>query len=122
VLGKRLRELRKQRNLTMKEFGNRFNLAESTISGYENETRKPDMDILKRFADFFEISVDYLLGRTDTLDDLDDEVLKLLNDPENGIFFKDYLSAPEEKKKQLRDFMKFLLENEKERKPGDKQK
>jgi transcriptional regulator with XRE-family HTH domain len=64
MFGKRLRELRKEKKLTMKELGKKFNLAESTISGYENENRKPDMDIIKQFADFFETSVDYLLGRT----------------------------------------------------------
>lgn len=65
MLGKRLRELRKENNLTMKELGEKFNLAESTISGYENETRKPDMDTLGRFANFFGTTVDYLLGRSD---------------------------------------------------------
>lgn len=62
---KRLRELRKQYKLTAKEFGEKFNLAESTISGYETGARKPDMGTLEKFADFFNVSVDYLLGRTD---------------------------------------------------------
>lgn len=63
MFGKRLRNLRKQKNLTMRELGRIFNLAESTISGYENGNRKPDMSIVEQFADFFETSVDYLLGR-----------------------------------------------------------
>jgi transcriptional regulator with XRE-family HTH domain len=49
----------------MKELGAKFNLAESTISGYENETRKPDLDLIDKFADFFEVKADFLLGRTD---------------------------------------------------------
>jgi transcriptional regulator with XRE-family HTH domain len=65
MFGKRLRELRKKANLTMKELGKKFSLAESTISGYENGNRKPDMEIIQDLADFFEVSVDYLLGRTD---------------------------------------------------------
>lgn len=68
MFGKRLRTLRKERKLTMKEFGEKFSLAESTISGYENGNRKPDMDILSKFADYFSVSTDYLLGRTDNLD------------------------------------------------------
>ena len=67
MFGKRLRALRKEHKLTMKEFGERFSLAESTISGYENGNRKPDMDILSKFADFFNVSTDYLLGRTDEI-------------------------------------------------------
>jgi len=65
MFGKRLRALRKEHKLTMKEFGEKFSLAESTISGYENGNRKPDMDILSKFADYFNVSTDYLLGRTD---------------------------------------------------------
>ncbi|MED1201984.1 helix-turn-helix domain-containing protein [Heyndrickxia acidicola] len=66
MFGKRLRELRKKKGLTMKEFGNKFSLAESTISGYENGIRKPDIELVDKFADFFEVSSDYLLGRTDS--------------------------------------------------------
>lgn len=64
--GQRLRKLRKQMNLTMKEFGEKFKLAESTISGYENESRKPDLETVDKFANFFDVSADYLMGRTDT--------------------------------------------------------
>ncbi|USK85695.1 helix-turn-helix domain-containing protein [Peribacillus asahii] len=65
MLGKRLKELRKSKKLTAKQFGEKFNLAESTISGYETESRKPDIELLQRFAGFFEVSTDYLLGLTD---------------------------------------------------------
>ncbi|MCM2677780.1 helix-turn-helix domain-containing protein [Alkalicoccobacillus plakortidis] len=65
MFASRLREQRLQHNLTMKQLGESMNLAPSTISGYENGIRKPDMDILYLFADTFDVSVDYLLGRTD---------------------------------------------------------
>lgn len=65
MFASRLREQRLQRGLTMKQLGENLNLAASTISGYENGTRKPDMDILHILADTFNVSVDYLLGRTD---------------------------------------------------------
>lgn len=67
MFGARLRELRKKKGLTMKELGKRFSLAESTISGYENGNRKPDLEMIDGFADFFEVSSDYLLGRTDNV-------------------------------------------------------
>ncbi|OPH54979.1 hypothetical protein BC351_30120 [Paenibacillus ferrarius] len=63
MFGTRLRSLRKKTGLTMKELGSKFNLAESTISGYENGARKPDIEIMEKIADYFEVSVDYLLGR-----------------------------------------------------------
>lgn len=65
MFASRLREQRLQHGLTMKQLGESVNLAPSTISGYENGTRKPDMDILYLLADTFSVSVDYLLGRTD---------------------------------------------------------
>ncbi|MGG0757289.1 helix-turn-helix domain-containing protein [Brevibacillus laterosporus] len=65
MYGERIREQRKKLNLTMKELGRRINVAESTVSGYESETRKPDIEIIKKLSDLFEVSSDYLLGLTD---------------------------------------------------------
>lgn len=58
----KLRELRKERKLSMKEFGEIFGLSESTISLYENGKREPDISTLIKFAEFFNTSVDVLLG------------------------------------------------------------
>lgn len=65
MYGERIRELRKIKNMTMKELGKRLNLAESTISGYENEARKPDLEVMRKLAEFFDVSVDYILGVSD---------------------------------------------------------
>ena len=62
----RLRELRKSNNLSMKEFGLKFGLAESTISLYETGKRFPDPQQLIAFANYFNVSIDYLLGREDS--------------------------------------------------------
>lgn len=62
MFGIRIREQRKKMGLTMKEFGAKFNLAESTISGYENESRKPDIETFIKFASFFDVTLDYLSG------------------------------------------------------------
>ncbi|MCK8825544.1 helix-turn-helix domain-containing protein [Fuchsiella alkaliacetigena] len=63
--GKRLKKLRKEKGLTLREMSNKFNRGRTSFSNYENDYRKPDMDLIKELADFFEVSVDYLLGRTD---------------------------------------------------------
>lgn len=68
MFGQRLRELRKQRKLTAKQFGEKFNLAESTISGYETGARKPDIELIRSFAKFFSVTTDYLLGVSDSPD------------------------------------------------------
>ncbi len=60
----RIKELRKQNQLTLKRLGEIIGVSESTISLYESGKRQPDNDILKRLADFFNVTVDYLLNRT----------------------------------------------------------
>lgn len=63
-LGARIKQLRQEKGLTQSQFGSCFNLAESTISLYEAGKRSPDYEILRRFALFFNVSIDYLLGHT----------------------------------------------------------
>ena len=58
----KLKELRKQNNITMKELGSKLNLAESTISLYETGKREPDFQTLIKIADIFNVTIDYLLG------------------------------------------------------------
>lgn len=64
--GERLKELRKSKNLTQEQLANIFYLNKSSISRYENNTQLPENDLLQSIADFFQISVDYLLGRDDS--------------------------------------------------------
>ena len=63
--GKRLKFYREKNNLTQAELGKIFNISDATINRYEKGQRQPDTDTLSKFADFFDISVDYLLGRTE---------------------------------------------------------
>lgn len=63
MYGAIIRKLRKSHRLTMKQLGEKINVAESTISGYENEDRKPDLETLQKLADIFDVSVDTILGR-----------------------------------------------------------
>ncbi|MBZ9633022.1 MULTISPECIES: helix-turn-helix domain-containing protein [Clostridium] len=65
VFGKRLKELRNEHKLTQQEFSNTLHINRSTIAGYESENKQPDYDTLQKFADFFNVSVDYILGRVD---------------------------------------------------------
>ncbi len=62
-MGNRIFELRKSRGITQKQFGELFGLAESTISLYEAGKRQPDYTTLSKIADYFGVSIDYLLGR-----------------------------------------------------------
>ncbi len=52
TFGKRLRILRKNRNLTQKDLADRFNVGESTIGMYERDEREPSFEFVKQLADF----------------------------------------------------------------------
>ena len=65
-MNNRIRELRKQHKMTMKELGAVVGLAESTISQYETGKRQPDNETLLKLGEYFNTSVDNLLGSTRT--------------------------------------------------------
>jgi transcriptional regulator with XRE-family HTH domain len=62
--GYRLRELRKNRNLTQKAVADRLNMHPNTIRGYENNTLTPSVESLIELAVLYNSSVDYILGLT----------------------------------------------------------
>ena len=59
-----LAELRKDRGLSQKELANAFHVSGSTISSYETGVHSPDIDQIIQFADFFDVTIDYLFGRS----------------------------------------------------------
>lgn len=60
----RLKELRTDKNMTQGELAQALNLTRPTITYYESGVRSPDAQKLILIADYFGISIDYLLGRT----------------------------------------------------------
>ncbi|MCR2046330.1 helix-turn-helix domain-containing protein [Acetatifactor muris] len=63
-VGQRLSQLRKERELGQKELAALLNMSIGTISNYENNVHAPDLATLCKLADFFQVTTDYLLGRT----------------------------------------------------------
>lgn len=63
TLGDNLRNAREEKNLTQIDVSRKTGINNKTISNYENDVSSPDPDTLKLFADIYETSVDYLLGR-----------------------------------------------------------
>lgn len=63
--GDMLRFYRKQLNLTQFELADKTGISRSRINNYENGLREPDFDTTALFADFFKVSMDAMVGRTD---------------------------------------------------------
>ena len=61
----RLKELREKNGITQLKLAMDLNLNQNSISRYERETREADYSTLIALADYFDVSVDYLLERTD---------------------------------------------------------
>ncbi len=64
----RLKELRKRRKISQLKLGMDLSLNQNTISRYESGDREADYKTLVMIADYFNVSIDYLLGRTDNPD------------------------------------------------------
>ncbi|WP_432408858.1 helix-turn-helix domain-containing protein [Wukongibacter sp. M2B1] len=64
ILGNRLKELREKFFLTQHDFGGIINIPQNTISNYEKGKSFPNIETIYLIADYFDISIDYLVGRT----------------------------------------------------------
>lgn len=117
--GNRLKQLRNSKQLTQQDLATLMGLSRATIAGYESTGKQPDQEKTLWLADYFNVSTDYLLGRTDdptpvrNLDqDLYDEhdyakeLEALLDDEPLRTEFQDYDEWSEEEKRNLLNFIK----------------
>lgn len=61
----RLKELRKEKELSQQKLADKLDIFQQSIHAYEKGLHEPDIATLKLLANFFETSVDYLIGNTD---------------------------------------------------------
>ena len=77
----RLKDLRQTKALTQSDLANAIQSTKQAISQYERGIRRPDFETLNALCDFFNVSTDYLLGKSDvTLRFVDTEGLKALEE------------------------------------------
>lgn len=60
----RLKQLRNERGISQRQLAEFLKVAPSTISMYENGQREPNFEVLESLADFFNVDLNYLLGKT----------------------------------------------------------
>lgn len=65
MLGYRIKRLREDKGLQQKDLAKKLDVSPSAIGMYERDEREPNNDLLIKLADFFNVSVDYLLGNSD---------------------------------------------------------
>lgn len=64
VFGDRITELREEAKLTQEELADKIGITRAALSHYEKNRREPDYETLKKIADYFNVSTDWLLGRS----------------------------------------------------------
>lgn len=107
----RIRDLRKERSLTQAELGSVLKVSSRTIGFYETGERDPDTDTLRKLADFFGVSIDYLLGRLDIRDLGGNNLYRPKQDSSDLIFDKKHEfeeELPPEAKEEIEKFKEFI--------------
>jgi transcriptional regulator with XRE-family HTH domain len=94
MVGKIIRKLRLEKGITQNELSNYLGLTPKMVSFYELGERFPPYDIILKLADYFNVSTDYLLGRS------------IIKNAEE--LLTDYNSLSEPSKKDLEEFIQIL--------------
>lgn len=105
----RLKELRKANKLRQKDIANIANVGQVTVSKWELGKNQLDIETGIILANYFNVSLDYLYGRTDIDIFLGTkDQTKLVEDPQ-GIFFKNSKYLSNEDQKRLMDYINLLI-------------
>lgn len=116
MLGLRLANMRKKNKMTQQELADKLGFSRGQLANYEQGQREPDYDTLQKIADFFEVSTDYLLGRTDDrfskksvfLEDDEINFRKWAKDSSTGAFFSEILKSEEAEIEELREIWEIV--------------
>ena len=100
----RIKELRQEKGLTLKELGKKVGLRDNTLSQYETGKRTPKDSTIEKIADFFNVSTSYLMGFSTERDTFGDEILRSIRR------FDFEKSTPEETKKLIMDISYTLID------------
>lgn len=112
TIAERIKCLRKKAGLTQQELGDRFGVAKSTICQYENGNSTPNDDIKIAMANYFNVSMDYLMGKTDVpgFDSRTPPVIAA-KVTESGInMFHTYLDLSATDQAKVNDYVQMLSE------------
>lgn len=116
VFGKRIKQLRVEHQWTQEYVCEKLNISPGALSRYETSMYEPkSLELVKDFAELYNVSTDYLLGKTD-IKNPGQQIDDVLNEAMIGMSKKEYEALNETQKKQIRDFAIFV----KNQNEGDK--
>ena len=103
----RLKELREQKGLSRIEVSESIGIKTRTYLSYENFEREPNSEMLILLADFFDVTVDYLIGRSET------QTAHLVTNAEQEQLLADYNKLNTHGKKKILDYLSDIITIEK---------
>lgn len=106
----RIRELRLEKGLTIKTLATKLNIKESTLSKYERAEREPSIEVLILLSEFFNVSIDYLVGKDDCRDTKYQAISNTLGIDEKTIEILLLLSATTYKYSNL-DYLEAIIQH-----------
>ena len=110
MFSERLKSLRIQHNLTQKQIAEFLGTSQPSYQNWEKGTRKPSRNTIQKLADFFNVSTDYLLGKTD-FPDLDLEI-DIDNAIDNSVAY-DGTPITDNDREIIKNFLKDYFSNKK---------
>ncbi|WP_434632006.1 helix-turn-helix domain-containing protein [Thermoanaerobacterium thermosaccharolyticum] len=85
----RLKQLRNEKNLTQEELAKYIGTTRATLASWETGRREPDMETLRKLSDYFNVTLDWLMGNTDIRNQAGEITDAVSDDPELAEFWND---------------------------------
>jgi transcriptional regulator with XRE-family HTH domain len=119
TIGDRIKQLRLENNLTQEEFGKIFGIVKSTVSMYESNKSTPDDELKKKIAEYFNVSLDWLMGVSDIRNPADEITEAVKDDPDLRIIERARQKmSPKDRERMMKilkaSFEDFFNEDEEE--------
>lgn len=101
----RIKTLREELGMTQQELADKINGAKSTVAMYENESRKPSLEILVKLSEIFNCSIDYILCKTN---------IRNIEDDFKFAYHKETEGLSEDEIREALEFYKLVKNKKKE--------
>lgn len=111
----RLRNLRLEQNKSLEVVAKYLNVTIQTVSNYETGKREMNPDTLLKLSKYYNVSIDYLLGKSDIRNpeiEIDKDKINI------GLSTKDYNPPTKEQQEKIEEFAKFVLKDNLKKKEG----
>ncbi|HDT6575746.1 helix-turn-helix transcriptional regulator [Bacillus cereus] len=110
MVGDILKKLRKKNKLTQEQLGDAIGVSKMAISYFEKGKKAPGRESIEKIADYFHVTTDYLLGRTDSIDLPTNQHDIITEEGKNIMAIIEHLPTEERKKawEQLEMYVNYL--------------